>query len=87
MAVYGKDVMDLFTSDVEMVKKEKHFDSYMESILYIIELGTYAKEPGITATNIKLFLNKAIKEKIFVEACDRNMIKEEHVCKFKEKLV
>ena len=81
--MFNKKVLDNFSEQVEIVKKEFNYECLSESLEHIIESGVY---DFITYSNIDHFLNKSLKEKLMLEFSRKKMIKEEHRKKNKNKL-
>ena len=68
----SKIVIDEFSEFVEKLKAKMQFESLVDTLQYIVEENIY---DFITPTNVSQFLNKSLKEKLFCEYSNKNMIK------------
>jgi len=73
----NKKIMDEFSEQIEMLKMEMRFDSYADTLEYVLENNIYDTIP-LTYSNINQFLNKTIKEKLLIEYSGKGCIKDEY---------
>jgi len=78
--LHSKRILDEFSKQVEELRVAKKYETFTDAIEHIIESGVY-DDIGITYTNAVQFMNKSLKEKIFLEFSERNMIKKEFIKK------
>ena len=73
----NKKVCDEFCEQIEMTKEKFRFDSYIDTINYILENNIYDTVP-LTYASVGKFLNKTMKEKMLLEFSSRNCIKDKY---------
>ncbi len=79
----SKIIIDEFSEFVEKLKNKMKFESLVDTLHYIIDENIY---DFITSTNVQQFLNKFLKEKLFCEYSQKNMIKDKFSKKKNKKL-
>lgn len=79
----SKIIIDEFSEFVEKLKNKMKFESLVDTLHYIIDENIY---DFITSTNVQQFLNKSLKEKLFCEYSQKNMIKDKFSKKKNKKL-
>jgi hypothetical protein len=73
----NKKIIDEFSEQIEMLKDEKRFDSYADTLQYALENNIYNTIP-LTFSNVGQFLNKSVKEKLLIEYSRKGCIKDEY---------
>jgi len=73
--MYGRKVLDEFSKIVEEVRDNKKYQYLYEALLEVIESKEFE---FITLSNVQQYINKPLKEKLFLEASKNNMIKKKY---------
>ena len=69
----NKAIQDEFSEHIELHKLKWNFDTYQETLEYVLENNLYDTVP-LTYSNIKKYMNKSLKEKLLIEFSEKNMI-------------
>lgn len=77
----NKQVKNRFSMFVQKYKNKYGFDSYLEAIIDIIETRLFEE---VDFDNVNRFINDGLKEKLYLEANDKRLIKKNFSKKIKK---
>ena len=76
---FQSSIQDLLSDQIERYKTLKSFDTYIETILdFLNNEIIMSKYKFLDYDNIKIYLNKSLTEKLFLEASSKCFIEKKH---------
>lgn len=76
MAVYSDTVIERISEQIEQYKRIKQYDNYVDTVINFIK-DFQNEYDFLTESTIQDFLSASLKEKLFIDASNHNLIKEE----------
>jgi hypothetical protein len=73
----NKMVAEEFSEQIELLKIDGNFQTYIETIEHVIENNIYDTIP-LAYSTINQYLTKSLKDKLLIEYSDKGMISKKH---------